>query len=66
MLRSSMYGLSNIAFVSSQDFWLSFILGWSLAALIIGAVLMLVINLLQNPPWPQGDESPGASDETNH
>lgn len=58
-----MVGYLNIASASSQDLWLSFILGWSLIALVIGAVLMLVINLMQNPPWPQGDEPPSSSEE---
>lgn len=58
-----MFGSTNTASVSSPDVWLSFILGWSLVALVIGAVLMLVINLLQNPPWPQGDEPPPSPEE---
>ena len=58
-----MYGTSIVASVASQDFWLSFMLGWSLVALVIAAVLMLVFNLLQNPPWPQADEPPSTSDK---
>ena len=61
-----MNGTFNVASVASQDFWLSFILGWSLVALVIGAVLMLVFNLLQNPPWPQADDPPPTSDKSRH
>jgi len=61
-----MYDTSIVASSVSQDFWLSFILGWSLVALVIGTVLMLVFNLLQNPPWPQRDEPPRSSDKSRH
>ncbi len=48
--------LSNMLSVASQDIWLKVILCWSLVALVVGSVLMLIVNLLQNPPWPQGED----------
>jgi TRAP-type C4-dicarboxylate transport system permease small subunit len=56
-----MNGTASYAVEGSPDLWLPFIMGWALLALVIGAVIMLVINLLQNPPWPQRDDPPGSS-----
>ena len=48
----------SIAVETSPDPWLPWMMGWALVALIIGAVIMVVINLLQNPPWPHEDDPP--------
>jgi len=43
---------------SETGFWL--IMSWSLVALVGSAVIMLVFNLIQNPPWMR-DSDPSES-----
>ena len=45
--------------VLPPDAGLRVVLGWSLAALVLGALLMLGFNLIQNPPWSHDDDPPG-------